>query len=472
MKALALQNPRVDTALWVGGIAAAAVLAAAALAVSPWLAMAAVGGAFVLLFVLARPLALVGVMLAVGPIDLSFLTGGFKGLLTEAGGIDMNGVRLVGITAGLTAIALVDRNVVRHVFEKYGRWYLLFLVYGAATLALSVAPVMGLRLLFKIAYPFLVFIAVLGVARSLDDLDRLINWTLAGAAVIALILNPLYLMAGGYELDIDGRIRVWGVGTHENPFSFYLLMMVLFSLTRYAVRKQSKYLVLAGVLGVWMVLTLTRITFGASLFALTGLGVYGAWRGRNIRVLLGALAIAGGVALALTPIVLERTLGFVPGPAELIEMVRDPMGLYEAMNWQGREMLWPFILAALMASPLVGLGLGSTGPLLETSFPKEIGLVVHNEYIRLAAETGIIGGVLYFIAIMAWFRAVLRAAAVQHPRVREFAYPAIAGILAWSVIAITDNAFDYYAPFTQYIGLACAGAIASARFVTAEQAQA
>ena len=61
---------------------------------------------------------------------------------------------------------------------------------------------------------------------------------------------------------------------------------------------------------------------------------------------------------------------------------------------------------------------------------------------------------------------------MQHPRVREFAYPAIAGILAWSVIAITDNAFDYYASFTQYIGLACAGAIAAARFVTEEQAHA
>src|SRR5690606_39180512 len=84
------------------------------------------------------------------------------------------------------------------------------------------------------------------------------------------------------------------------------------------------------------------------------------------------------------------------------------------------------------------------------------------EYLRLTAETGIIGGLLFMIAIVVWFRAALRAGRVPDPRVREFAFPAIGGILAWAVIAITDNAFDYYAQFTQYIAFFCAAALAAA----------
>jgi hypothetical protein len=45
-------------------------------------------------------------------------------------------------------------------------------------------------------------------------------------------------------------------------------------------------------------------------------------------------------------------------------------------------------------------------------------------------------------------------------RAREFALPAFAGILAWAILSVTDNVFDYYAPFTQYIGFLCAGALA------------
>ena len=35
-------------------------------------------------------------------------------------------------------------------------------------------------------------------------------------------------------------------------------------------------------------------------------------------------------------------------------------------------------------------------------------------------------------------------------------------MIAWGIISITDNALDYYAPFTQFAGFLCAGAIVAA----------
>jgi O-antigen ligase len=303
---------------------------------------------------------------------------------------------------------------------------------------------------------------------SRGDLTRLVDWTLLGAALIALVLNPLYVIGGGYEYDLDGRLRIQGVGVHQNPFSFYLLMMLLLAFARFAVRGQRRYLVLCAVLGVWMALTLTRITMLAAVVGLAGVGVMAAVGARGYRVLAVAGALAGAVLLALVPVVLERTLGYVPTPAQLIALIGDPAQLYQSMNWQGRELLWPVILSSLMTSPLTGIGLGSTGPLLRGLFPAEMGLVAHNEYLRLGAETGLIGGMLYVVAVAHWFGGAAKAARSTDGVARELAWPAVAGILAWAVIAITDNAFDYYAQFTQYIGFCCAGALAAAALHEAE----
>src|SRR5687767_4842872 len=126
----------------------------------PGLSVGLVGGMLLLLLVLTQPLSLIALMLVIGPVNLSFLTGGMKALFPEAGGLDMNGIRLVGVTAGFLALWLVDRRVQRHTFGPSGRWYAVFLFWAGASLLTSLDPLEGLRLLLKLAYPLLTFVAV------------------------------------------------------------------------------------------------------------------------------------------------------------------------------------------------------------------------------------------------------------------------------------------------------------------------
>src|SRR5262245_10637601 len=91
----------------------------------PWLVSGGLFGLIILLLVLFEPLALIGVMLALGPVDLSFMTGGFKSLFTAAGGLDMNGIRLIGLTFGFAALFVADRRMQRTAVSAQGRWYLL-----------------------------------------------------------------------------------------------------------------------------------------------------------------------------------------------------------------------------------------------------------------------------------------------------------------------------------------------------------
>jgi O-antigen ligase len=116
-----------------------------------------------------------------------------------------------------------------------------------------------------------------------------------------------------------------------------------------------------------------------------------------------------------------------------------------------------------MAAPVVGLGLGSSGAVISQHFPAEAAAVAHNEYIRLAADTGLVGVFLFAIAMTVWLWAALRASLRANDEVAEYAVPACAAILGWAIVAITDNPFDYYMPYTQYVGFLMGGTIAMLR---------
>lgn len=440
---------------------------------APFMLAGLLAGMALLTAVFMQPLLVLGVVMLIGPVDLSFVTGGFKSLFADLGGLDMNGIRLLGLSFGLGITALALPRTRAALFGRWSILYVLFLCW-CMVVGLTRSPdiVYGLRFFLKLAFPLLVFVSVVGMARNRQDLDRLLDFALAGAAIIALLLNPFYVAFGGYEIYESGVVRIRGVGIHENPFSFYLLIAFYMSLSRLIHRGQLRYAVLCAALALWMVLTLTRITFLAALVGLAAIAVYGAFASRNSRTVVGALVAGALLALPLLPVVLERSLGFVPTIGELFSMARNPMALYESINWQGREVAWPIVFAGFMAMPWIGLGLGSSVVIMREFFPTDAGEVPHNEYLRLATETGIIGVALFFGAIMAWLVAVVKADRATGGAAREFALPAVAAILSWSIIAITDNAFDYYAPYTQFVALLVGASVAVWKFAERERHEA
>ncbi|HSW31589.1 MAG TPA: hypothetical protein VLH75_19030 [Longimicrobiales bacterium] len=431
--------------------AAAIVVLAAGLAWEPWLAFGAILGGGLLAVTLRWPLAVVAAMLAIGPLDLSFLTGGFKSLFERLGGLDMNGIRLIVVSAGLGMGIVRDRAQWPRLASPPVRWYVAFLLYAAVTVGYSLDPVEGLRLLLKLTWPLLIFLVVSRPGRTWEEIERLTDWLLVGAAVL-IVLNPVFVLQGDLYVEDTGEVRLMGAGTHQNPFSFAMLAVVLVSLGRFAARGHARYLALAAGALVWIGLTFTRITFLAGVVAFGVVALYAAIVRRNWR---GALAGAGAglaVVLVMAPSFMLRTFGYIPGPGDVWALARDPVALYEAVNWSGREIFWGVLALSWMQSPWVGLGLGSSSGILKSLFPPEMGLVAHNEYLRLGTDAGVVGLLLFTAAMLAWVREAARAGQSPDPRIQEVALPALAVMVAWGVISITDNAFDYYAPFTQVAG--------------------
>ncbi len=433
-----------------------------ALAVSPFLALGVVLGMTLLIVALLRPLYVIAGMIILGPIDLSFVTGGFKNLFPELGGLDMNGIRLVGLTIAFSALVLGDKRVLSRAFSKQAALFVVFLLYAASTLLRSPAPVDGARLLLKLAFPFFVFVTMSAVVTTRRQLDKLIDCMLIGAAAITVFLNPLYVMAGGYEVDYNGWVRIRGAGTHQNPFSFYLVTVILVAFVRYIHRGQIRYVVLCAIAAIWMTLTITRITLLASMVSLGSVALYAAITARQYRALFVAGVIGSLVAFFFVPPVLQRTLGYMPTITDLAILMSHPQELFLAVNWEGREAYWAVVFAEYLAQPMFGLGLGASTAVIRENFPSFMSSVVHNEYLRLLSDTGILGVSLFAGALLTWLFMVLRLGRSTDRRVREYAVPAIGVLIAWSIISITDNALDYYAAFTQYAGFLCGGAFAAA----------
>jgi O-antigen ligase len=435
---------------WVG-LAAAVLLSAVGLAWQPWLYFGVLLGGSLMAATVRWPLVVVAVMLALGPLDLSFLTGGFKGLFEEIGGLDMNGIRLVFVSTGFGLLLASDRRHWVQFTWPAVRWYLLFLLYAAVTVAYSQDPMEGLRLLLKLTWPLLIFLVVSRPGRTWRDVEGLVDWMLVGAAVL-IVVNPLFILRGDVIVEVSGDVRLMGAGAHQNPFSFAMLAVVLVALGRFASRGELRYLVLTGGALVWIALTLTRITFLAGVTSLGAVALYAALARRNYRAALGGLAASALILAVLYDPMMTRTFGTAPGAMELWALLQDPVALYESINLSGRQVFWAVLALAWAGSPWVGLGLGSSSGILKSLFAREEGWVAHNEYLRLGTDTGLLGIALFTAAMAAWVRVAARAGRSPDPRAQEVALPALALLMAWAVISLTDNAFDYYAPFTQFVG--------------------
>jgi O-antigen ligase len=169
------------------------------------------------------------------------------------------------------------------------------------------------------------------------------------------------------------------------------------------------------------------------------------------------------VAALFVPAFVERTFhAGMPTMADIMEAVRDPMEIAYFMNLSGREVLWAVVIAGFLSAPLTGLGLGGSSAMLEATFSAEVGHIAHNEYLRVLADTGMIGLALFAVAMLVWGSGVLRALRTPGSW-PEYTLPALAVFLAWAVISLADNTIDYYAAFSQYVGFLAAAAVFTAR---------
>jgi O-antigen ligase len=241
-----------------------------------------------------------------------------------------------------------------------------------------------------------------------DDILRLLKWFLLLTVIMSIINVGTFIWLGG-------EYRIFGpAGQH---FERYAVAMSLYAATGFLLTRRYLYLLGWGsVFAICAAAVVATQTRGAMVQLMTGLFFLSAvlWiyarahRHRFVRRRIGVLSVGLGVVLIL----------LVAGALPFLET--SSSRILEALRGGGtvhmRLILWRIGVQAFLDSPLLGYGLGQvTGWHEYLSFWRfdlaattTAGTGVHNDLIRYAVETGLIGLTSLVVLFVVLYRRGLR----------------------------------------------------------------
>lgn len=422
-------------------VAAAALGLAAGLA--PVAVAALVGGTLIGVLFVTRPLYGLAGLLALGGFPLGALTGGNRSVLSAAGGTTAGGLILV-LSIVFIVTVLSQRRVLVAWLARF--WpHTLWVSWSVASLIYTDSLDDGLRLAAKLLYPLLVMCLASEVIRTEDDLTVPFKGWIAGVALASFIALARLVVVGLPMLAQGGAYRYTAL-MHPSPFSFFLIVSFMTAFALWRLRGGRFLGVASLILAVQVLMTLVRISIAGLVVAMA---LIEAARSRGAAkwmraLLVGVVMVAVMTWLVLQSPILQRRVTYerVTGAGDLLSLTR--------LDDSGRGSLWSQLFEEYAhGDKAFGSGLGSSTPaVIRFARGADVG-VVHNEYLRLLYETGLVG-LLAFLFMLLWHFLRLRAHA-RVVRARPLVVAATGALLIYALVSVTDNALDYYDLFGQYV---------------------
>jgi O-antigen ligase len=298
----------------------------------------------------------------------------------------------------------------------------------------------GVKLLARAALPFLAFCVVryapatMSNQRLMTAVWRLIPITLGLSMAVTLAAaffgQQIVVPVSGEAPRFTGSLGAAGFAFFLLP---YLAIAVTFVVLKGGARRLGGLAIVAG----GILATLTR---GALIAATVMMAAI------TMIVRPSRLAVVAGIAALLV-----FAFALVE-PTVVVRLGTPPHATTAYSNITGRENLWQYVWHHFVApSPITGSGLGSTAILFGANKPFATGAgAVHNDFLWIWAELGVIGLTVYLAGLFAVARAALRTWTMPGDIPREarmVAVAAAASMLAFSLASLSDNVIANFAHF-------------------------
>ena len=417
------------------------VIVGAALAILPSLPTMAVLATLVLLsLALVHPeYAILGALLVRGYADqLTHLVGPTPGF--ERG---LNIASFIALFLIVLGFGLVLRRRLEPLRQPLVRPMLAMIFVGGLSLVRSWDRATTLVEILRLLSYLAVYVIVAEVIRSRHQVKRLIV-VLVLVALVSLGVS-LHQVTLGIERQLPGSSYYrWG-GAFDSAVTFgtFLLMplMILLALQRHALGRARVVLsLLLLLLGTALYLTLARAAWVGAVF---GISIMSLFRNRRrlLIVLVGVLIVAA----------------CLPGVGVRVEdLLENP----EGSTIRQRLLIWQAALDIFKQQPLLGAGMGVGGHSAAASVRPVSGRVqaAHNDYIRVLADTGVLGFTIFlWLNFAMGYQAFRVYGELKEPVFRSLAQGYLAIWAAYLVIALTSNVLTH--SVIQYYFFALAGLI-------------
>jgi O-antigen ligase len=412
-----------------------------------------------LFFALISPKLFLMFIFFTGGIPFAFLTQRQKPFFAELGGINVDGIRLIGFVFIMLIYLSMKAKDAFNVASRF-RLYIIFLIFAGISITYTMGrPVDGFRLFFKLLYPFLIFIILQIEVKQMSDVRWIKESVIYGGIFVTLIGMINILRGNAFIKGLEGVTQYTAGLAHPNMISFYFLLLFLFSFINYVYYKRKYYLIISVIFFLQIAITFTRISMAALVVGLMII----VFRKQNI--LKGAVVatlILGIVFLALLNVPsIKNRMFYHPEKVTYKSMFSKPGEVFLNIRYTGRKNLWSYALEnTFKKKPWTGSGLGSADIIIGREWEKlginidvTGGVPVHNEYIRVLCEMGIVGLFIFLFSNLKFtidqYRLLKKAR--RDPQLCQFSLIAFVAMVCYLIISTTSNVFNWYAIFSQFV---------------------
>lgn len=276
----------------------------------------------------------------------------------------------------------------KEIMGVFNRGYIGFLAVSGFSVINSISITTSAADFLRLLSVGVVFNYIVIYCAAPKELKKLV-WAVLGAAVVIMAI-------GGYQVifhqgrDIEGFHRVFATFTHPNVLAEYLFVIFFLLLYLFFFKKHrwSNYFFLS--LAILGILFLSYHTYTRGVWiAIAGAFFLFVLMSQKVSPRVVGLLTSGAMLLLALPLLQER----------LSDITRTKEG--GLSSWEWRLQLWRDTVGYVKEHPFVGHGLGM--------YQYKVGVMAHNDYLRILYETGAFGLVAYLflwgsIAIFAWRR--------------------------------------------------------------------
>lgn len=301
----------------------------------------------------------------------------------------------------------------------------------------------GFRMFYRLAFSLIAF-GYFATCLKPADIEKTLNLVILVALGISLaILFYNVFLGGGFQWSA-GVERLEGFGSaSDHAYSMGLLTIICYGRMRIGGRWQI-FGPLAAIFGLQVLLTVTRGGIFATALGLMAFEMFGKRHGLSLRVLGPAFVLLGLIAAVLIHEPLqERIFATHYRDVSTRTELSAAQRLEISFERSGRGPLWRYVFDKVGQDYhlFTGYGLGRA----EVDVLRDVGGVLHNEYLRVLYEMGVLG-LLVFVASL-WQLWRLARAGVRRADTRlqqTVAGIGIAVITVYAAGAMVDNMLNKY----------------------------
>ena len=339
--------------------------------------------------------------------------------------INVNLSAIWGVTAIILAmhILFTQRHRVKKIALK--KEILFFLTIAGSSFIYSVFPMASLTEFIRVLSFFAIFTTTYLLIKDKQSLISLIK-VIIFSAIIPTIVGIMQIATG---TGMDGTLenvynRAFGTFAHPNILAYYLVFVATLAIFFTLRGQQNKINDLwpIFVLPAFVFLMIMTYTRGAWLAFVLALAPISLFKYRQL-IFIGAMAIL--IGYTSVDIIQKR----------INEIF---IGGYTSLDW--RINLWKDAAKIALEKPILGFGAGTAKQLILENRGASFGSYdVHNDYIKILIENGIIGLAAYCLLLLGLLRGLIELYKQETDEdFKNFILLYLGAILALS-LSLTDN---------------------------------